>query len=103
MSPACTAQDVVTNRKPTLEERLRFGLRVRTKDEQKFIKLIVGMVEKGKLKQSIVDQAFFWVQREIRRKEQGDPKAKKHIQKYPFFYFKQIVKLNAKRAGVIIP
>ena len=103
LQPTLNAQDVIDNRKPTLEERLTFGLRVRTADEKKFIKKIVGLVNIGKLDQKYVDQAFFWVQREIKRKQEGDPKAKKHIEKYPFFYFKQIVKLNAKRAGVVVP
>lgn len=103
LSPAATAQDVINNRQPTLEERLKFGLRVRTPDEQKFIKRIVLLVQIGKLDQKIVDQAFFWVQREIKRKQEGDPTAKEYIDKYPFFYFKQIVTLNAKRSGVILP
>ncbi len=98
-----TAQDVINNRKPTLEERLTFALKVRTADEKAFIKLIVAKVKAGTLKQKTVDEAFFWVQREIERKKKGDPKAKKYILKYPFFYCKRIVKLNAKKAGVILP
>lgn len=96
------SQDAVKNRKPTLEERLSYGLRVRTADEKKFVKVVVQLVETGKLKQDVVDQAFFWVQKEIRKKKEGDVSAKKHIDKYPFFYFKQIVTLNAKRSGVLI-
>lgn len=103
LPPATTAQDVINNRKPTLEERLTYGLKVRTRDEKRFIKIVVALVDNKKLDQKIVDQAFFWVQREMERKAMGFPDAKKHIDKYPFFYFKQILKLNAKRAGVKIP
>ena len=102
VTTSCSAQDVINNRKPTLEERLLYGLKVRTKDERVFIKLVVKLVETGKIKQEIVDQAFFWVQKERERKKKGDPEAKKHIEKYPFFYFKEVFKLNAKRAGVVI-
>ena len=95
------AQDAVKNRKPTLEERLKYGLRARTRDEKKFITTIVGMVNADKLKQKVVDESFFWVQREIERKKKG-VSTRKHIEKYPFFYFKKILILKAKRTGVTI-
>lgn len=102
LTGAGRAQDVVKNRKATLEERLTFALRVRTADEKKFIKKVVGLVKAGTLKQKVVDESFFWVQREIERKKQGHKDARKNIDKYPFFYFKRIVILNAKRSNVII-
>lgn len=102
LSPTLSAQDVVNNRKPTLEERLTFALRVRTNAEKKFVKDVVKLVDTGKLPQKIVDEAFFWVQRELERKKKGDPNAKKYIEKYPFFYFREILKLNAKKKANLI-
>lgn len=102
LTPALTAQDVINNRKPTLEERLQFGLKVRTTDQKKFIKTVVNLVKTGKLKQKVVDESFFWVQKEMEKKKRGEPDARKHIDKFPFFYFKRVIKLNAKRQGVII-
>ena len=97
-----SGQDAISNRKPTLEERLTYGLKVRTADEKKFIKELVALVDSGKLKQKTVDESFFWVQREMERKKKGHPRARKYIEKYPFFYFRQIVKLNAKRNDNLI-
>lgn len=101
-SSSLMGQDVITNRKPTLEERLNNGLRTRRTSEKEFVKKVVKLVDTGKLKQKTVDEAFFWVRRELEKANNGDPGARKHIAKYPFFYFQRIVTLNAKRAGVTI-
>jgi hypothetical protein len=68
---------------------------------RKILSGIVGMVKTGKLKQKVVDESFFWVQREIDRKKKGISN-RKYIDKYPFFYFKRIMILNAKREGITI-
>ena len=97
-----SAQDVINNRIPTLEERLNFGLKTRRPTEKAFIRQVVALVDAGTLKQKVVDESFFWVRREMEKSKRGDPTARKHISKYPFIFFQRIVKLNAKKAGVII-
>ena len=96
------AQTGAEGREATLEERLTSVLRVRTGTEKKFIKYVVMLVETSKLDQKIVDESFFWVRREIERKKNGDPKARKNIDKYPFFYFQRVLKRNAARVGFTI-
>lgn len=102
-STQATAQDVINNRVPTLEDRLNFGLKTRRPTEKAFIRQVVALVDAGTLDQKIVDESFFWVRREMEKKKKGDPTARKHILKYPFIFFQRIVKLNAKRVGVTIP
>ncbi len=97
-----SAQDVINNRIPTLEERLNFGLKTRRPTEKAFIRKVVALVDNGTLKQKVVDESFFWVRREMEKSKMGDPNAKKHILKYPFIFFQRVVKLNAKRVGVSI-
>lgn len=98
-----SAQDVINNRVPTLEDRLNFGLKTRRPTEKTFIRQVVALVDAGTLDQKVVDESFFWVRREMEKKKKGDPTARKHVLKYPFIFFQRIVKLNAKRAGVTIP
>lgn len=102
MTATASAQKGTTKRLPTLEERLVFGLKARRASERAFIKRIVLMVNMGELKQKTVDESFFWVRNEMEKKKRKDPNAKKHIDKYPFFYFEQVIKANAKRNGVIV-
>lgn len=97
-----SAQDVINNRIPSLEERLNYGLKTRRPTEKAFIRKVVALVDAGKLKQKVVDESFFWVRREMEKSRMGDPNARKHISKYPFIFFQRVVTLNAKRVGVTI-
>ena len=97
-----SAQDVINNRVPSLEDRLNFGLKTRRPTEKAFIRKVVALVDAGTLKQKVVDESFFWVRREMEKSKMGDPNARKHISQYPFIFFQRVVKLNAKRVGVTI-
>ncbi len=65
----------------TLSERLRAGLKARTKSEFAFIDRVVVAVKAGKLPQRFVDRVFFWA-----RKKAAEAKPRS-VQKRPMVYF----------------
>jgi len=78
-----------------LSERLRAGLKVRTKAEHKFIDRVVILVHTGKLPQKIVDQVFFWARKRAAQKLG----AKK---KRPMIYFQPALVRIAKKMDIKI-
>lgn len=72
----------------TFQETLEKGLKVRTDEERKFIVRVVARVEEAALTEDLVRSVFV--------------KARGKSDKYPYFYFKQMMLVLAEREGVAL-
>jgi hypothetical protein len=78
-----------------LGQRLRAGLKARTKAEHKFIDRVVILVRTGKLSKKTVDEVFFWARKRAALKLG----AKK---KRPMIYFQPALVRIAKKMEIKI-
>ena len=78
----------------TLEQRLKAGLKARTKAEFAFLDLVVDRVEEGVLPQLLVDRVFFWARRKARSKKIGSKTRR------PMVYFQPALVILAARMKI---
>ena len=76
-----------------LGDRLRAGLKARTKADFGFIDHVVALVDEGRLPLSLVDRAFFWARKKAKEKSGK-------YQKRPMIYFKPALIRLAKKIGI---
>lgn len=72
----------------TFQETLEKGLKVRTEEERRFITRVVDRVEEAKLSEDLVRSVF--------------AKARLKSDRYPYFYFRQMLLVLAEREGVAL-
>src|SRR5262245_24329934 len=73
-------------KEPTLEDRLKSGLKCRRQDEFDFVSIVSQRVRTGKIPEALVLQTMQW--------------SLKKNPKFPFFYFQFAVKKQANALGV---
>ncbi len=93
LAPPSSAQTNV--RKPTLKERLTFGLRARRPSEKSFIDAVVDTVNRGELPLKLVDRTFFWAR-------SRSPRQVRTYQRRPIIYFQPALELQAERLNIAI-
>jgi hypothetical protein len=74
------------NTQPTLEDRLKSGLKCRRQDEFAFVSLVAQRVRTGQIPEPLVLQTMQW--------------SLKKNPKFPFFYFQFAVQKQADALGV---
>ncbi len=78
----------------TLQQRLRFGLKARTKAELAYVNQVVVLVQTGVLPRQLVDRVFFWARRKAWQKRIGSKTRR------PLVYFRPALTILAARLGV---
>lgn len=73
-------------KEPTLEDRLKSGLKCRRQEEFAFVGLVAQRVQTGQIPEALVLQTMQW--------------SLKKNPKFPFFYFQFAVKKQADALGV---
>lgn len=87
------AGHVLAVEQPTLEDRLKKGLRARTPAEMEFLDRVVGHVEDRALPEVLVNRVFFWA-----RKKADEQEGSKR--RRPMIYFQPALTKLALRLGV---
>lgn len=63
---------VNSGRQVSLKEQLTYGLKARTKADNRFIELVVAKVESGELPRSLVDSTFLWARERAAQRRDSD-------------------------------